>query len=183
MAMTAKALLMRINEMKRVAMAEYASNPYVTIHDYSRSESAEKRNPYSLWIDLNYPVYVLKDGKPVLQQGIKDVCILFKTTYPDERPTIKFPVSVASIHMWNNNYACTHTVYNPQTHNLTKEIANIMTLAANCPEGINYLSPTSDHKWLIDWTKESLRSGVLPTVPYQKLFMVHRSTRRNMRRI
>lgn len=183
MAFTSKALLLRINEMKREANVYFASNPYVTIHDYSRSSSAEKKNPFTVWVDLNYPVYVLKEGKPVLQQGVKDICIKFKTTYPDERPSVILPVAIASIHTWDNNTACTHSAYNPATHNLVKEIANVMTLAANCPEGINYDSPTPDHRWLADWTRKSLKNHILPTVPYDKLFMVNRSVRRVGRKL
>lgn len=183
MALTSKALLLRLNTMRAEAVKEFASNPYVTIHDYSKSTSAEKKNPFTVWIDLNYPVYVLENNKPVLRQGIKNICIKFNTGYPEQRPSVILPVSIASIHTWNNNTACTHTAYNPITHNLVKEISNIMTLAANCPEGINYNSPTPDHEWLADWTQESLKNCTLPTVPYAQLLMVNRKIRRSMKRL
>ena len=180
MPLTSKALLLRLNTMRAAAVKEFASNPYITIHDYSRSSSAEKKNPFSVWIDLNYPVYILENNKPVLRQGgIKDICIKFNTGYPEQRPSVILPVSIASIHTWNNNTACTHTQYNPQTHNLVKEISNIMTLASNCPEGVNYKSPTPDHKWLAEWTQKSLQNGTLPTVPYTQLLAVNRKVRRS----
>lgn len=178
MVLTQQALLKRIATFRKDAVAHFASNPYVTIHDYSKSSSPEKKNPFTVWIDLNYPVYVLKGGKPVLQQGVKDICIKFKTTYPDERPAVILPVDIASVHTWNSKTACTHSVYNPDTHNLIKEISNLMRLAANCPEGINYNSMTPDHSWLCEWTQKSLQNHTLPTVPYDKLFMIVKPGRR-----
>lgn len=175
MALTAKALLLRIAAMKAEAIKSFASNPYVTIHDYSHSSLPDKNNPFSVWIDVNYPVYVLENNTPVLRpEGVKDICIKFCTGYPEERPLVIMPVSIASIHTWNNKVACTHAKYIPELHNLAMEISNIMKLCANCPEGLNYGSPTPDHRWLTEWTKKSLEAHILPTVSYAELFKVKR---------
>ena len=179
--MTAKCVLLRLAEQKKGALEFFKNNPYVTIHDYSQSSDTAKRDPYSVWIDLNYPTYVLKHRKPVYEpNGVKNIRIQFSTSYPAIRPTVTFPVELASIHAWNGNTICAHSVYNAANHTLVSEICNIMTLAANCPEGINYDSPTPDHKWLAKWTKESLRTGTLPTVEYHKLFQIRSATRRRI---
>ena len=177
----AKAVLLRLSAMRAAAVKEFASNPYVTIHDYSNSSSVEKSDPFTVWIDLNYPVYVLEDNNPVLKQdGIKDICIKFNTDYPAQRPKVILPVNIASIHTWSNNTASFHTMYNPQTYNIVKEISNVMTLAANCPEVVNFSSPNPDHRWLIQWTQESLKNKTLPTVPYEQLVAANRKVRRSM---
>ena len=163
--MTAKAVLLRLKEQKKAAREYFNGNPYITIHDYTNSSSAAKRDPFSVWVDLNYPVYVLKNGTPVYEPyGVKDIRIKYSTGYPEVRPEIILPVEIASIHVWNSKKACLHAVYNPATHNLLKELINLMSLASNCPESIYYKSPTPDHRWLEDWTRTSLRTGVLPTV-------------------
>ena len=179
--MTPKAVLLRLAQQKKDAYEYFKNNPYVKIHDYSRSSDPSKNDPYSVFIDLVFPTYILKSKKLVYEpNGIKDIRIQYSTAYPKFRPKVTFPVEIASIHGWNGNTVCAHTLYNPESHNLVKEICNIMTLAANCPEGINYDSPTPDHRWLTKWTKESLENGTLPTVPYQKLFQIRTSTRRRV---
>lgn len=170
MPLTYKALLLRIDAMKKAAIEEFANNPYVTIHDYRNSPSAEKRNPLTVWIDLNFPVYVLNGKTPVLKRdGISDICIKFDTGYPENRPRVTLPTDIASVHTWNNRTACTHAQYSAREHNLAKEISSIMTLAANCDEAVNFKSMTQDHSYLAEWTKKSLEKGILPTVSYEKL--------------
>lgn len=171
MPLTYKALLLRIDAMKKAAIEEFANNHYVTIHDYRNSPSAEKRNPLTVWIDLNFPVYVLNGKTPVLKRdGIRDICIKFDSGYPENRPRVTLPADIASVHTWNTRTACTHSHYSAREHNLVKEISSIMTLAANCPEGINFHSMTQDHSYLKEWTEKSLEKGILPTVSYKTLF-------------
>lgn len=177
--MTAKAVILRLNEQKKEAMKYFENNRYITIHDYSNSTNPVKRDPFTVWVDLNYPVYAVKNGAAVyLPGGVKDVKIRYSTGYPNVRPEVVFPVEIASIHVWNNKKACLHAVYFSGTHNLVKELINLMSLAANCPESIYYQSPTPDHRWLEEWTKTSLRSGQLPTVPYKELFRRNQTVKR-----
>lgn len=186
--LTAKAVLLRLNEQKREALQFFENNRYITIHSYGISPYVTNNDPYTVWVDLNFPVYKLVGGKPVLDpNGVKNVFIKYSPCYPEVRPEVYLPVNLASIHSWeslrkvgNTDYfkACLHSVYNPDTHNLIKEITNLMALAANCPEAINERSPTPDHLWLKNWTEKSLRAGLIPTVPYKELFRKNTSSKR-----
>ena len=163
--MTETALKLKIREQRREAESYFASNRYITIHAESGYD------PFTVWVDLNYPIYVIRNGKPfLLENGIKNISITFPRNYPEIRPSVRCnSEQICSIHAWGNNSLCLHTDYFPNEHNLIKEICNLMALAANCPETINYGSPTPDMKSYIPWTKEALRLGIIPTVSYKRL--------------
>ena len=168
--MTKAALLLRINQQKNEAIKYFAKNPYITIHDdAANSRNFLRNDPYIVWIDLNFPVYVIRNEKPVKVDGIKNISIHYPSEYPKERPVIHCPELICSIHAWKSKKLCLHAKYFPQEHNLIKEICHIMGLAANCPETICYNSPTPDMRAYIGWTKESLAKGIIPTVPYKQL--------------
>ncbi len=169
--MTPEALLLRINQHKYEAVKYFANNPYVTIHSNTTySGDVFKNDPYTVWVDLNFPVWVIRGGKPVKVDGIKDISIHYPMNYPKERPSIScYSELICSIHAWKNHKLCLHARYNPAEHNLIKEICHVLGLAANCPETIDYTSTTPDMRSYATWTKEGLKKGIIPTVPYKQL--------------
>lgn len=177
--MTPAAILLRIKHQKEEAIKHFKGNPYVTIHDYSSSASKEKSDPFTVWIDVNFPVYILNGDNPELKKdGIKDICIKYSTGYPENRPFVSSPVNVASVHCWSDRHLCCYTNYNPQTHSLILEINSIITLCANCPETINYHSMT-DQGWLEGWIKTALGNKAIPTISKNDLIKFYPvSTRR-----
>lgn len=169
--MTPQALLLRINHQKSEAIKYFANNPYITIHNHTGNPGDKLKNdPFTVWVDLNFPVWVIRNGKPVKIDGIKDISIHYPVNYPVERPSVTcYSELICSIHAWKNHRLCLHARYLPVEHNLIKEICNLAALAANCPETICYSSPTPDMRSYIGWTKESLEKGIIPTVPYKQL--------------
>lgn len=169
--MTPGALLLRINQQKSEAIKYFANNPYIRIHNSTaNSKDVFKNDPCAVWVDLNFPVYVIRNGQPIKIDGIKDISIHYPMNYPNERPSIScYSELICSIHAWKNHKLCLHSHYYPKEHNLIKEICNLAALAANCPETIDYNSPTPDMRSYIGWTKESLKKGIIPTVPYKQL--------------
>lgn len=167
--MTPMAVLSRINQFRVDANNRFRGNKYITIHDYRNSADQKKRDPYSVWVDLNFSIYVDRNGKPVLVDGMRDIRIQFSPEYPQKRPTVTCPENIASVHCWGNHTLCTHTSYDPDTHTLIQELENLMCLAANCPESINYNSMCRPMKHYRDWTERLLKSGQLPTVPKKLL--------------
>ena len=162
--MTQQALLLRINQHKLEAMRYFANNPYVTIHNNTKGD------PFTVWIDLNFPVYVVRNGKILKVNGIKDISIQYPSSYPEQRPVVRCNSElICSIHSWSDHRFCLHAKYIASEHNLIKEICHILGLAANCPETINYSSPTPDMRSYVEWTKTSLSKGIIPTVPYKQL--------------
>lgn len=162
--MTPLAIQSRIRQDKIDANKRFKNNKYITIHDYTDHSDKEKKDPFSVWVDLNYPVYVERNGKPLLVDGMKDIRIKYSTGYPNTRPIVYVPENIASVHCWGDKTLCLHTTYIPEEHTLIQEIENLMCLAANCPESINYKSMCRPMMHYKEWTEKGLSEGSLPTV-------------------
>lgn len=163
MGLSAKALKLRIDSLLADANQYFTQNGYVTIHGHKHPVTGQI-DPFKVWIDLNYPVYVERNKKPVKVSQLKGICIEFPSGYPKDRPVVRVPEIVVSVHSWGESRTlCAHTTYNSEEHTLIEEIQNIMMLCANCPETINYNSMTTMKNYK-DWTENGLKNGMLPTV-------------------
>ena len=162
--MTPNAILARIKQQKKDAVERFKNNKYVTIHDYSGNSNTNKCDPFSVWVDLNFPIYVERNGKPILVDGMKDIRIKYSTGYPETRPTVYVPENIVSVHCWGDRTLCLHTKYSPESNTLIQELEKLMCLAANCPESINYNSMCRPMAHYKAWTEENLKNGNLPTI-------------------
>ena len=164
------ALQARIDHQIEEARKHFMNNPNVTVH--------ENPGPFRATFDLNFPIYILENGKPNLVNGVKGFKVLYSSGYPDKRPVVKAPQRICSIHSWEDGSLCHYTLYLKNEHNLIKEIEHAMDLCANTPETINFNSMTPDSKHLKEWTEQSLRNGTIPTVKHSELVRFYPQKRR-----
>lgn len=169
MALTTRALMMRIDNYISDARKRFANNPYITIHGHVNPKT-NKPEPLKVYFDINIPHYVERNGTPVLVSGQKGACVSYSPQHPKERPTVTTPETIVSVHSWGESKKlCLYTLYVPERYSLTRELEKVLLLAANCPESINFKSmcpPMSNYK---EWTETGLRNGTLPTVKKDKL--------------
>ena len=173
--LTPASILIRLKHQKEEAIKNFRNTSFVTIYE-------DKKDPFSVLVDINFPVYVIKSGKIHLEKnGIKGIRIKYTTDYPEQRPTTTSPVVIASVHCWSFKKICCYTNYNPDTHTLTKEIEHIINVCSNNPKYINYHSMTDQSLHEItdivnfkipklmkieEWTKLGIAKGFLPTIKY-----------------
>lgn len=82
MALTTKALMMRIDNYIIDARKRFANNPYITIHGHLNPQTT-KSEPLKVYFDINIPHYVERNGAPVLVNGQKGACVTYSPQHPN----------------------------------------------------------------------------------------------------